>query len=441
MFFGKSAVRRGFTLVEMAVVLVLFGVLVMFAAGMLAPLLRSEIAATQQRDIDKAYNRLIQRIKMSFYDVPLFANLNWDQGKDNTSSTNFTGLSADNYNWDYGRAPLLYSSGYPVYDSNGKGFWLYSGIPVKRDYFNKKSASLASTAGWFDYSRKVCEHTEATITVKECLTKECTGEGARITPNVAFLITTPGMTPKVQSQSVGSGCYSRTGTRDAAAPIALDSCPGGSVNNQRTITIPYMDRYDARFKLITLERLRDEIGCNAGYIIPRSYSPPTVSTSSWLSYVPEGYVGRTALTFAVSHGWPVYWCVEWEHENSKIFRDKSVPQAAPTRIAEEFLGKDIVTASSGVPGGVRGYCLRKSKGIGDVDSKYISFGDSQLIHMLTAPTGLESTSSYNNPSGLNENQYDLVRLKNRGVYHLNLYISDRSDMSKIIDHVTINLVQ
>jgi prepilin-type N-terminal cleavage/methylation domain-containing protein len=502
MVFGKSSTKRGFTLVEMAVVLVLFGVLVMFAAGMLAPLLRSEITTTQKRDLEKAMNRLVQRIKMSFYDVPLFANLNWDQSKDNDASpTTFYGFSADNYSFTLGRAKLLYSSGYPVYDSNGKGFWLYSGIPIKRGYFSEKAKSVSfSTLGtlvnadykleyipdWFEFSRKVCEHTEATITVKECLTKECTGDNVSVTEDVAFLITTPNLTPKVE-YPVNKPCGPWPDGPKADIWSAYDDCPGG-VNNKRTFTIPFTERYDSAFKLITLGRLRDEVGCNAGHIIPRNYSPPTVSSTSDAWYVPEGYSGRVALTFATSNGWPMYWCMEWEHEWGKIYRnsatiDERAPQSAPTRIAgnnnlclsgntfyRTLCNKDVVTmdhleynttlhelgtypdTSKGESStNIRGYCTRKANGIGDVNPKFISFGDSQLIHVVMAnllgaalyygvsmPT--EYTSFTNDHGPYAEYTVDWVRLNSRGVYHLNLYISDRPDMSKIIDQVNLNLV-
>jgi prepilin-type N-terminal cleavage/methylation domain-containing protein len=498
MVFGKSFNKRGFTLVEMAVVLVLFGVVVMFAAGMLSPLLRSEITTTQKRDVEKAMNRLVQRIKMSFYDVPLFANSNWDQSKDDDSlPLAFYGfpIGNDNYSFTLGRAPLLYSSGYPVYDSNGKGFWLYSGIPVKREYFDNKSRINSYThstdhrfdwlPNWFEYSRKICEHTEATLIVRECLNKGCEGDNVSVTENVAFLITTPNLTPKVEYKSA-SGCTGSTynASKSAAIPVALDSCPGG-VNNKRTLTIPFTERYDSTFKLITLGRLRDEVGCNAGHIIPRNYSPPTVGTTSDAWYVPEGFSGRVALTFTTSNGWPMYWCMEWEHEWGKIYRnsatiDSKAPQSAPTRIAENtnlclsgntfyrtLCNKDIVTmdhleynstlhelGTYPTPEenstSIRGYCTRKANGIGDVNPKFISFGDSQLIHVVMAnllgaalyygvsmPTEYTSFTSDHGPHGLEE---DWVRLNSRGVYHLNLYISDRPDMSKIIDQVNLNLI-
>jgi prepilin-type N-terminal cleavage/methylation domain-containing protein len=450
MVFGKSFNKRGFTLIEMAVVLVLFGVLVMFAAGMLAPILRSEITATQKRDVEKAMNRLIQRIKMSFYDVPLYANLNWDQTKDANNSV-FVGLLGDNYSFTLGRAPLFYSSGYPVYDSNGKGFWLYSGIPVKRAYFNAKAINRSYYVNgsgtdndaeyfpdWFEYSRKVCEHTEATITVKECLNKECKEpDDMVITEQVAFLITTPNLTPKVE-YPVNIPCSAwPNGGPNADIYTSYDNCPGG-VDNKRTIEIPYTERYDSSYKFITLGRLRDEIGCNAGQIIPRSYTPPTINTSSDLYYVTEGYVGRVALTFAVSHGWPMYWCIEWEHEVSRVYwLSGGAPQSAPTKLAED---KQFLTTNSGV-GPVRGYCLRKVNNEGEVDPKYISFGDSQLLHVLLAPTGLESTGFTSLNYGESDPPERRARLNNRGVYHLNLYISDRPDMSKIVDHVTLNFVQ
>ncbi|MDR2104729.1 MAG: prepilin-type N-terminal cleavage/methylation domain-containing protein [Deferribacteraceae bacterium] len=438
MGFKRSVVQRGFTLVEMAVVLVLFGILVMFAAGMLAPLLRSEIAATQQRDIDKAMNRLIQRIKMSFYDVPLFANLDWDQSLDNETIDMFRKLAG--YDWASSKAPLQYSSGYPVYDSNGQGFWLYSGIPVNVDYFKNKANHLASTTSWFDYSRKVCEHTDATITVVECLDKNCVQK--TVTDNVSFLITTAEMNLKMEVESSPSSACKSASTKSGIS-TGLDNCPG-SVNNKRTFEVPYTERYNSRLKYITLGRLRDEIGCNAGHIIPRNYNSPTLNQSSFTWFAPEGGIGRVALTFAVSHGWPVYWCMEWEHESNKIFTNTGDrPQAAATRISESWLGKTIVTTNSGV-GEVRGYCLKKSKGDGDLDPKFISFGDSQLIHVLTTITGRESTG-FNDYDGHfvaeHTATYDRMRLANRGVYHLNLYISDRPDMSKIIDHVTVNLVE
>jgi prepilin-type N-terminal cleavage/methylation domain-containing protein len=493
MVFGKSFTKRGFTLVEMAVVLVLFGVMVMFAAGMLSPLLRSEITTAQQRDVEKAMNRLIQRIKMSFYDVPLYANINWDQAQDNESDpTKFFALSG--YDWEKGRAPLYYSSGYPVYDSNGKGFWLYSGIPVKRGYFENKvkiNSFIVDTTGtdddvfkipdWFEYSRKICEHTDATITVIECLDKDCSQKVT--TDNVSFLITTPNLTPIVEYKIVNGCTVPPANTKNAAIPITLDNCPG-SLNNKRVFTIPFAERYDSRFKFITLGRLRDEVGCNAGHIIPRNYSPPTVGTTSDSWYVPEGYSGRVALTFTASNGWPMYWCMEWEHSWGRIYRNsttidrQSASQSAPTRIAENtneclkagtntFLlsecVKDIVTDDH-LYGGhlgtypdiskgednytVRGYCTRKAKGIGDVNPKFISFGDSQLIHLVFAnlfAAGL-SDNEYTSFNGTGQDQgphgddVDWVRLNSRGVYHLNLYISDRPDMSKIIDQVNLNLV-
>jgi prepilin-type N-terminal cleavage/methylation domain-containing protein len=493
MVFGKSFTKRGFTLVEMAVVLVLFGVMVMFAAGMLSPLLRSEITTAQQRDVEKAMNRLIQRIKMSFYDVPLYANLNWDQAQDNESDpTKFFALSG--YDWEKGRAPLYYSSGYPVYDSNGKGFWLYSGIPVKRGYFQNKAQNnsyfmnapgttrdVYFVPDWFEYSRKVCEHTDATITVIECLDKDCSQKVT--TDNVSFLITTPNLTPKVEYKSVGGCPVPPASTKNAAIPIALDNCPG-SLNNKRVFTIPFTERYDSRFKFITIGRLRDEVGCNAGSIIPRNYSPPTINTTSDAWYVPEGYSGRVALTFAASHGWPVYWCMEWDHEWGKIYRnsltiDGAASQSAPTRISENFnlclegnvfkrdlCERDIVTydhlyfkdeelgtypdISKGEDNTtVQGYCTRKANGIGDVNPKFISFGDSQLIHLVLAnlygSTFIYGSMpheyiSFTNNHGPIGSDVDRVRVFSRGVYHLNLYISDRPDMSKIIDQVNLNLV-
>ncbi|MDR2400193.1 MAG: prepilin-type N-terminal cleavage/methylation domain-containing protein [Deferribacteraceae bacterium] len=447
---GKMSVRSAFTLVEMAVVLVLFGILVMFAAGMLAPLLRSEISATQERDIDKAMNRLIQRVRLSFNDVPLFANLNWNQATDENDNSTFRAIQKAPYDFATGSTALFYANDFFVFDSNGRKFNLYSGIPIKRGYFTSKANSLASTADWFEYSRKVCEHTDATITVVECLNEGCayedniSSDNATVTTDVAYLITTANMSPVVTSKNAfnSANCRSRTGNINAAAPLALDDCPG-SVNNPRTIRIPYAERYDGRFKLVTLGRLRDEVGCSTGFIIPRNYSPPTVHQSSYADYVPEGYVGRIALTFTVSNGWPMYWCIEWEHERSRIFTNSGgKPQAAPTRVAESWLGKAIVTNDDVGAGNVRSYCLRNSDGndLTSVDPKYISFGDSQLIHVLAAPIGNESTA-FTSDHGEFASSEDRVRLRNRGVYHLNLYISDRPDMSKIIDHVTLNFVQ
>jgi prepilin-type N-terminal cleavage/methylation domain-containing protein len=459
-------IKRGFTLIEIAVVLVLFGILVMFTAGMLAPVLRSDIVTTQERDMDKAMNRLIQRIKMSFYDVPLYANFDWDMAKYQDNGV-FTALGAS-YDWQNGSAPLSYLSGYPVYDSNGKGFTLYSGIPKRLGYFYNRATLAGTSSLWFEFNRKVCEHTEATITVRECLNRDnCTGDNVKVTEDVAFLITTPNMTPKITYPNAFSSATCRPG--GFGTTVAQDSCPGG-VTNPRTIEIPFTEKFDSRFALITLGRLRDEIGCNAAQIIPRNYSPPTIGTTSDAWYVPEGYSGRVALTFTASNGWPFYWCMEWEHEWGKIYRnsttiDGRAVQSAPTRIAENtgsclYNGafsrtrctKDLVTddalpelISAGYTGtSVRGYCTRRANGEGAVDPRYISFGDSQLIHMVFAnmfAAGIANEyTSFTDNQGPHSDAHDRVRVRARGVYHLNLYISDRPDMSKIIDQVNLNLV-
>jgi prepilin-type N-terminal cleavage/methylation domain-containing protein len=483
MNFKRFSVKRGFTLIEMAVVLVLFGILVMFTAGMLAPVLRSDITTTQERDIEKAMNRLIQRIKMSFYDVPLYANFDWDMGKYQDNGV-FTPMPSAYYNWEEGSAPLLYLNGYPVYDSNGNAFKLYSGIPKKLRYFYNKATTSGTSSLWFEFNRKVCEHTEATLTVRECLSRDnCTGDNVNVTENVAFLITTTYMDPIItypnalnptNCRSNGFGVCSTPGVDSTCnSAIFQDECPGG-IDNKRTIEIPFEAKFNDRFTLITLGRLRDEIGCNTAQIIPRSYSPPTIGTTSDAWYVPEGYSGRVALTFTSSNGWPMYWCMEWEHEWGKIYRnvtriDGRAVQSAPTRIAENTNSclannttttftrpsctKDLVTddalpelISAGYTGtSVRGYCTSKARGGGDLDPKYISFGDSQLIHVVLAnlfaagDTTNEYTS-FTNDHGPHGNTEDRVRLRARGVYHLNLYISDRPDMSKIIDQVHLNLI-
>jgi prepilin-type N-terminal cleavage/methylation domain-containing protein len=480
MNFRRLPIKRGFTLIEIAVVLVLFGILVMFTAGMLAPVLRSDIVTTQERDMEKAVNRLIQRVKMSFYDVPLYANFDWDMARYQDNGV-FTALAG--YNWQNGSAPLLYASGYPVYDSNGKPFTLYSGIPKRLAYFYNRATTAGTSSLWFEFNRKVCEHTTATITVRECLDRnDCTGDNVNVTQDVAFLITTPNMTPVITyPNALNSTACRSNGFGVGSTATAQDSCPGG-VTNPRTITIPFTEKFDSRFAIVTLGRLRDEIGCNAAHIIPRNYSPPTVGTTSDSLYVPEGYSGRVALTFTASHGWPMYWCMEWEHDWGKIWRnsttiDGRALQSAPTRIAENtgscLYGnvfyrtrcvKDIVTndhyinnelgnypiAGVETPNTVRGYCTRKANGIGEVNQRFISFGDSQLIHLVLAnmygasliynPSMDHEYDSFTTNQGPHSDSHDWVRLNSRGVYHLNLYISDRPDMSKIIDQVNLNII-
>ncbi|MDR2105560.1 MAG: type II secretion system GspH family protein, partial [Deferribacteraceae bacterium] len=98
----KKRKKRGFTLVEMSIVLILFGILAAFAAGALVPLLRSEIAISRERDIEKAFSRMLQRIKMDYYRIPAYSNSNYDPISGGASST-----------WAGGREVLRYSNGYP----------------------------------------------------------------------------------------------------------------------------------------------------------------------------------------------------------------------------------------------------------------------------------------------------------------------------------------
>jgi prepilin-type N-terminal cleavage/methylation domain-containing protein len=393
---------RGYTLIEMSIVLIIFGVVVLFAAGALAPLLRSDIAIKRGKDIEKALDRLVQRIKMDYYRIPTYSNDSYDPVNGRSSPT-----------WTDGREILKYSNGYPVLDSIGKGFYLYTGYPKDSKLFSDN-----------DENRYICSNKAAYMTVRECLNKSCAQGFVRITDNVSVIVMTDSMNPIVEGD----------GTKDSP----------------RVITIPYVEKYDSTFALLTHNRMRNEIGCNMGYISPRELTPASVGISSLADYSPRGYVGRTAFTFTVSHGSPVYWCIEWEHESKKLYHRKDCQYApdsercdmsTPTELSE--VGKSIVSYEDAAARGsaVRGYCLRKANGTGEVDPVFITFGAFQTVHINHAEHPTKTTAWNYLYGGFETRGFASRNLANRGIWHVNAYISDRPDMSRIIDKVQLNLVQ
>ncbi|MDR2401636.1 MAG: hypothetical protein LBD73_08310 [Deferribacteraceae bacterium] len=399
----KNQQYQGFTLIEISIILILFGILVTFAAGALTPLLRSDIAITRERDIEKALSRLLQRIKMDYYRIPVYSNSNYDPVSGGISPT-----------WSNGREVLKYSSGYPILGSIGQGFYLYTGYPKDSAFGGNNNAN-----------RSVCSNKTAYMTVRECLDSSCTKPGSvRVTDNVSALVISKNLNPIV----AGSGTN----------------------KSPRVITIPFTEKYDSSFTLLTHDRLRNEIGCNMGYISPRELTPASTGISSLADFSPRGYVGRTALTFTVSHGWSVYWCIEWEHEDRKLYyrKDCNYPaydercnMSTPTDLSEpnKFIFTADIASKMRVP--VRGYCMRKARGEGEVDPYFITFGEFQTVHINHAEHPTKNRAWEKLFGGYELKGFASRNLANRGVWHLNAYISDRPDMSRIIDKVQLNLVQ
>jgi hypothetical protein len=263
------------------------------------------------------------------------------------------------------------------------------------------------------------------MTVRECLNKSCSGAGGvRVAENIAAIVVTEELKPMV----IGAGTK--------ASP--------------RVITIPYSERYEGSFALASHNRLRNEIGCNMGYISPRELTPASVGISSFADFSPRGYVGRTAFTFTVSHGWSVYWCIEWEHADKLLFyrkdcnypaMDERCNMSTPTELSEP--NKRIFTADiaslARVP--ARGYCMRKARGEGEVDPAFITFGAFQTVHINHAGHNTKDKAWEALFGGYELRGFASRNLANRGVWHINAYISDRPDMSRIIDKVQLNLVQ
>jgi prepilin-type N-terminal cleavage/methylation domain-containing protein len=395
--------NKGFTLVEISVVLILFGIVVLFTSGVLVPVLRSDIAIKRERDIEKALDRLLQRVKMDYYRIPAYSNSNYDPITRRASST-----------WSNGREVLKYSNGYPVLDTTGNSFYIYTGYPREIGNFNDDNENLS-----------ICSNKSAYMTVRECLDKNCDDpKKIRVTNNVSAVVMSKSLNPIVKG----------SGTR----------------RDPRVITILDTDRYDASFALLTHDRLRNEIGCNKGYISPRELTPASSGISSLADFSPRGYIGRTAFTFTVSHGWSVYWCIEWEHEDKKLYyrkdcnnpaNDERCNMTTPTELSEpskRIFTSDIASAMR-VP--VRGYCMRKARGEGEVDPTFISFGAFQTVHINHPEHPTQNKVWETLFGGYELRGFASRNLANRGVWHINAYISDQPDMSRIIDKVQINLVQ
>jgi prepilin-type N-terminal cleavage/methylation domain-containing protein len=203
--------RKGFTIVELAVVLVLVGILIALGVRMIGPLTQRAKISETKGTVDTVIESLVG-FAVTNRRLPTVAE--------------FTG-AAKKSNDAWGN-PLYY-----IVDSN-----------------------LYATG-----ADQICGRKTTAITVRNCLTNDCTttaGTDYNDIPDVAFAIVSGGENFNVQT-AVAAGratVYVQNGSTNRDACTTAATCP-----NYSGTLINRAERYDDIVNWVTLNELRTKIGC------------------------------------------------------------------------------------------------------------------------------------------------------------------------------------
>jgi prepilin-type N-terminal cleavage/methylation domain-containing protein len=268
--------KKGFTIVELAVVLVLVGILISLGVSMIGPLTKRARESDTKVTIDAAIESLVG-YAVTNHRLPTVAE--------------FTGaVKKPNDAWGN---PLYY-----IVDNN------LTAIP-----------SGANDA--------VCGRRTTGITVRNCITDNCAttaGTDYNDIPNVAFIIASGGENFNVQT-AVAAGratVYIQNGTTNRDACTTAGNCP-----NYTGTLINRPERYDDAVKWITLNELRTKIGCQGAQMQILNNELPPGSTGT--NYVWN--VNPLATIFAQG-GIPYgtvnqnyRWCIQTTAPAGLVFRN------------------------------------------------------------------------------------------------------------------------
>ncbi len=233
----QLASDHGFTIVEMAIVMVIVGILVVLGVSMIGPLART-------------------------------AKVNETQGTIDADLESLIGFAATNK-----RLPTSANFAAAVKKANdGWGNALY--------YIVDSTLAPAAPYTSPDY---ICTRRSTGLTVRNCLTNNCTttaGTDYVDIPNVAFVIISGGENFNVQTAAVTGRVtvYVRHGvtTRDdcTAAATCLNYPAAGTMIN-------LSERYDDIVRWVTLDELRIKTGCQGGQLKILNNELPSGTTAAY----------------------------------------------------------------------------------------------------------------------------------------------------------------
>lgn len=259
----QLASDHGFTIVEMAIVMVIVGILVVLGVSMIGPLART-------------------------------AKVNETQGTIDADLESLIGFAATNK-----RLPTSANFAAAVKKANdGWGNALY--------YIVDSTLAPAAPYTSPDY---ICTRRSTGLTVRNCLTNNCTttaGTDYVDIPNVAFVIISGGENFNVQTAAVTGRVtvYVRHGVTTRDDCTAAATCPNYPAAGTM---INLSERYDDIVRWVTLDELRPKIGCQGAQLkILNNEVPPGTVGSPYPSVA-------AAIAFAVEGGAPpgtLRWCVE-----------------------------------------------------------------------------------------------------------------------------------
>lgn len=250
--------NAGFTVVEMAIVMIIVGILVALGVSMMGPLARTakvnETQATIDADIESLFG-----FAATYKRLPTNANFAASVKKTNDAWANAL---------------------YYLVDGN-----LAPSVPYSSP----------------DY---ICTRRSTGLTVRNCITDNCAttaGTDYVDIPNIAFALISGGDNFNVQTASAAGRVtvYVRNGATARDTCTAAGNCPNysGTMINQA-------ERYDDIVKWVTLDELRIKSGCQGGQLKMLNNELPSGTTTAYSAdiFAAEG------VPFALSPA-TYRWCV------------------------------------------------------------------------------------------------------------------------------------
>lgn len=270
--------RKGFTIVELAVVLVLVGILITLGIKMIGPLTQRAKTSDTKGTIDAAVEA-----------VAGFASTN----RRLPTTAEFAGtVKKPNDAWGN---PLYY-----IVDVN-----LAPPTPVP------------ST----DY---ICGRKTTGITIRNCLTNDCAtaaGTDYNDIPNVAFAIVSGGVNFNVQTAlAAATGratVYVQNGSTNRDACTTVANCP-----NYTGTLINRPERYDDIVNWVTLNELRTKVGCQGAQLQILNNELPSTSLGS--SYTANVFAAGGVPYLSGTQN-QYRWCVE--------IRNRTIAQGPPNGVS------------------------------------------------------------------------------------------------------------
>lgn len=268
--------RKGFTIVELAIVLVLVGILITLGVKMIGPLTERTKISDTKGTIDAAVEAVVG-----------YAATN----RRLPGTTEFTGaIKKPNDAWG--------NALYYIVDGN-----LAPATPVP------------ST----DY---ICGRKTTGITVRNCLTNNCAtaaGTDYNDIPNVAFAIVSGGVNFNVQT-AVAAGratVYVQNGSTNRDACTTAANCPDytGTLINRP-------ERYDDIVNWVTLNELRTKVGCQGAQLQILNNELPSTSLGS--SYTANVFAAGGVPYLSGTQN-QYRWCVE--------IRNRTIAQGPPNGVS------------------------------------------------------------------------------------------------------------